>query len=49
VTREGKNDIALAALGVDRYANNQIEADHGRLKSRLHPMRGLKQTATPGS
>src|SRR5678816_2077226 len=27
----------------DRYANNQIEADHGRLKSRLHPMRGLKQ------
>jgi len=27
----------------DQYANNQIEADHGRLKSRLHPMRGLKQ------
>jgi transposase-like protein len=27
----------------DRYANNHIEADHGRLKSRLHPMRGLKQ------
>jgi transposase, IS6 family len=27
----------------DRYANNQIEADHGRLKARLHPMRGLKQ------
>jgi transposase-like protein len=27
----------------DRYANNQIEADHGRLKSRLHPMGGLKQ------
>jgi transposase-like protein len=27
----------------DRYANNQIEADHGRLKSRLHPMSGLKQ------
>ena len=26
----------------DQYANNQIEADHGRLKSRLHPMRGLK-------
>jgi transposase-like protein len=26
----------------DRYANNHIEADHG-LKSRLHPMRGLKQ------
>jgi transposase-like protein len=26
-----------------RYANNHIEADHGRLKSRLGPMRGLKQ------
>ncbi|PZS28728.1 MAG: IS6 family transposase [Pseudonocardiales bacterium] len=25
------------------YANNRIEADHGRLKSRLRPMRGLKQ------
>jgi transposase-like protein len=23
----------------DRYANNHIEADHGRLKSRLRPMR----------
>jgi IS6 family transposase len=27
----------------DLYANNRVEADHGRLKSRLHPMRGLKQ------
>jgi transposase-like protein len=27
----------------DRYANNHIEADHGRLKSRLGSMRGLKQ------
>jgi transposase, IS6 family len=27
----------------DRYANNRIEADHGRLKSRLYPMRGRKQ------
>jgi len=25
----------------DRYANNRVEADHGRLKSRLRPMRGL--------
>jgi transposase, IS6 family len=23
-----------------RYANNRVEADHGRLKSRLQPMRG---------
>jgi transposase-like protein len=27
----------------DRYANNAVEADHGRLKARLRPMRGLKQ------
>src|SRR5512132_2019099 len=27
----------------DQYANNYIEADHGRLKARLGPMRGLKQ------
>jgi IS6 family transposase len=27
----------------DQYANNRIECDHGRLKARLQPMRGLKQ------
>jgi len=27
----------------EQYANNHIEADHGRLKARLGPMRGLKQ------
>jgi transposase-like protein len=27
---------------VERYANNPIEADHGRLKHRLRPMRGLR-------
>jgi transposase, IS6 family len=27
---------------VERYANNPIETDHGRLKARLRPMRGLK-------
>jgi IS6 family transposase len=26
-----------------QYANNRIEADHGRLKARLRPMRGLKR------
>jgi transposase-like protein len=26
----------------DRYANNRVECDHGRLKARLRPMRGLK-------
>jgi transposase-like protein len=27
----------------DQYANNRVECDHGRLKARLQPMRGLKQ------
>jgi transposase-like protein len=27
----------------DQHANNRVEADHGRLKARLRPMRGLKQ------
>ncbi len=27
----------------DRYANNRVEADHGRLEARLRPMRGLQQ------
>jgi IS6 family transposase len=27
----------------DRYANNRVECDHGRLKARLRPMRGLKK------
>ena len=27
----------------EQYANNRVEADHRRLKSRLRPMHGLKQ------
>jgi IS6 family transposase len=27
----------------EQYSNNRIEADHGRLKARLRPMRGLKR------
>jgi transposase-like protein len=27
----------------DRYANNRVECDHGRLKARLRPMRGLRR------
>ncbi len=27
---------------LEQYANNRVEADHGRLKARLRPMRGLK-------
>ena len=30
----------------DQYANNRIEGDHGRLKARLRPMRGLKTDRT---
>jgi transposase-like protein len=28
---------------VQQYSNNPVEADHGRLKARLRPMRGLKR------
>jgi transposase-like protein len=31
---------------VERYANNPIEADHGHLKHRLRPMRGLRTDRT---
>jgi transposase-like protein len=27
----------------EQYANNAVEADHGRLKARLRPMRGVKR------
>jgi IS6 family transposase len=30
----------------EQYANNRIESDHGRLKARLRPMRGLKRDCT---
>ena len=30
----------------DQYANNRVECDHGRLKARLRPMRGLKTDRT---
>ena len=29
-----------------QYANNRVECDHGRLKARLQPMRGLKTNRT---
>ena len=31
---------------LEQYANNPVEADHGRLKARLRPMRGLKRLAS---
>ena len=37
-------ELVPAALHtVERHANNPIEADHGRLKAWLRPMRGLKR------
>ena len=38
------DELVPAACHVtEQYANNAIESDHRRLKSRLRPMRGLKQ------
>ncbi len=34
--------IPTALHDTQQYANNRVEADHGRLKARLRPMRGLK-------
>jgi transposase-like protein len=31
---------------VEQYQNNRVEADHGRLKHRLRPMRGLRTDHT---
>jgi transposase, IS6 family len=28
---------------MEQYANNPLESDHGRLKARVRPMRGLKR------
>jgi transposase, IS6 family len=35
--------VPAAAHVTEQYTNNRIEADHGRLKARLRPMRGLKR------
>jgi transposase, IS6 family len=35
--------LPTACHVMEKYANNPIEADHGRLKSRLRPMRGLRR------
>jgi transposase-like protein len=38
------DELVPAAMHVtEQYGNNRIEADHGRLKARLRPMRGLKR------
>jgi IS6 family transposase len=38
--------VPAARHCTEQYANNAIEADHGRLKTRLRPMRGLKSLAS---
>jgi transposase, IS6 family len=35
--------VPSALHTVERHANNPVEVDHGRLKARLRPMRGLKR------
>ncbi len=41
------SELLPAALhDTTRYANNRVEADHGRLKARLRPMRELKRDRT---
>jgi IS6 family transposase len=43
------DDLLPDALHLtEQYANNPIEADHGRLKARLRPMRGLKRLRSAG-
>jgi transposase-like protein len=38
------DEMVLAVCHLtEQYGNNLIEVDHGRLKARLRPMRGLKR------
>jgi transposase-like protein len=38
--------IAAALHDTDQYPNSRVECDHGRLKARLRPMRGLRTDRT---
>jgi IS6 family transposase len=41
------DDLIPAAFhNTGQYENNRVESDHGRLKARLRPMRGLKTHRT---
>jgi transposase-like protein len=40
--------LPAARHRTDQDANNRIEADHGRVKARLRPMRGLRHHRTAG-
>jgi transposase-like protein len=41
--RDVEELVPSALHTVERHANNPVEADHGCLKARLGPMRGLKR------
>jgi len=45
VTRARKESVG-SSHNTDQYANNRVECDHGRLRARLRPMRGLKSDHT---
>ena len=38
--------IPDAIHDTDQYSKNRVECDHGRLKARLRPMRGLRTERT---
>jgi transposase, IS6 family len=38
-----RDGCGSALVRAEQYSNNPLEADHGRLKSRLMRMRGLKR------
>ena len=41
-----ENLIPAELHNTGQYENNRVECDHGRLKARLRPMRGLKTERT---
>jgi hypothetical protein len=41
-----RGTAGMAWHRTDQYANNRVEADHGRLQAWLRPMRGLKQCSS---
>lgn len=45
-TQQIEEHVSTAGHVPEQYANNAMEADHGRLKARLRPMRGLKQMSS---
>jgi transposase-like protein len=45
--RAAIEELMTAAFhNTEQYMNNRVECDHGRLKARLRPMRGLKRDHT---